>query len=68
MLAVPKHPATGGLATICEESLFAMCQWLMPVLATWEAEIWRIKFQGQPRKIVHKTHFQNLPEQNGLEA
>jgi hypothetical protein len=31
-------------------------QWLTPViLATWEAEIRRIKFQGQPRQIVHKS-------------
>jgi hypothetical protein len=34
----------------------AMCQWLAPViLAIWEAEIWRIIVQGQPRQIVHET-------------
>jgi hypothetical protein len=33
--------------------------WLMLIiLATWEAEIGRIKFQGQPREIVHKTYLQ----------
>jgi hypothetical protein len=31
-------------------------QCLTPViLATWETEVWRIKVQGQPREIVHKT-------------
>jgi hypothetical protein len=31
-------------------------QWLVPViLATQKAEIRRIKVQGQPRQIVHKT-------------
>jgi hypothetical protein len=30
--------------------------WVMSIiLATWEAEIWKIMFQGQPREIVHET-------------
>jgi hypothetical protein len=41
----------------------------MPViLATWEAEIWRIKVQGQPRLIVHKTQSPKQPEQNRLKV
>jgi hypothetical protein len=36
-------------------------QWLKPIiLASWEAEIGRIKAQGQPGKIDHETpHLQN---------
>jgi hypothetical protein len=31
-------------------------QWSIPViLATWEAEIGRIRVPGQPKKIVHET-------------
>jgi hypothetical protein len=31
-------------------------QWLMIlILATWEAEIWRIAVQGQPRQLICKT-------------
>jgi hypothetical protein len=29
------------------------------ILASWEAEIRRIKVQGQPRQIVHETYLQN---------
>jgi hypothetical protein len=40
--------------------------WLMPViLATLEAEIWRIEVWGQSGQIVQKT---SSPEQNGLEV
>jgi hypothetical protein len=37
-------------------------------LATWEAEIRRIKVQGQPEQIVHETTSSKQPEQNGLEV
>jgi hypothetical protein len=31
-------------------------QWLRPViLAIWEAEIWRLRFQGILQQVVHKT-------------
>jgi hypothetical protein len=34
----------------------ARSQWLTPlILANWEAEIWRIMVQGQPRQTVHET-------------
>jgi hypothetical protein len=39
----------------------------MPViLTTWEAEIWRIKVQGQSGKILHEAPSPKQPEQNGL--
>jgi hypothetical protein len=37
-------------------SIYARCWWLMPViLATWEAEIERIKVQSQSGQIGFKT-------------
>jgi hypothetical protein len=40
----------------------AKCQWLTPViLATWEAEFWKITFQSQPKQIVYKTLSQKHP-------
>jgi hypothetical protein len=40
--------------------------WLMPViLPTWETEIWRIMFPGQPRQIVREIPAPKSPEQNG---
>jgi hypothetical protein len=39
-----------------KNNIVARYWWLMPIiLATWEAEIVRIKVQGQPRQIVLKT-------------
>jgi hypothetical protein len=39
-----------------KNSFEAKHQWFTPIiLATWEADIERIKVQGQPRQIVHKT-------------
>jgi hypothetical protein len=41
----------------------------MPViLATWEAEIRRIRIQDKPRQIVHKIPSPKQPEENGLEV
>jgi hypothetical protein len=37
------------------------------ILAVWEAEIRRLMIQGQPREIVQWTHFQEYPEQSGVE-
>jgi hypothetical protein len=44
-----------------EISLWAGCQWLMPViLATWDAKIRWFEVWGQPEQIVHETpHVQN---------
>jgi hypothetical protein len=51
----------------CRESRFSfprkeirdplgLAQWLMPViLATWEADIWKIIVQSQSEQVVHKT-------------
>jgi hypothetical protein len=42
-------------------------QWLTRViLATQEAEIWRIMVRSQPRQIVHKTLFQKTLHEKGL--
>jgi hypothetical protein len=42
-------------------------QWLTPIiLATQEAEIWRIPVQSQPGQIVHKSLSQKHPSQKGL--
>jgi hypothetical protein len=39
-----------------KENKQARCQWFTPViLATWKAEIGRVKIQGQPGQIVLKT-------------
>jgi hypothetical protein len=43
--------------------------WLIPiVLVTWEVEIGRIIFQGQPGQIVHKTPSPKYQKKNGLEV
>jgi hypothetical protein len=44
-------------------------QWLKPIIpATWEAEIGRIKVQGQPGQMVLETPpSPKQPEKNGLE-
>jgi hypothetical protein len=46
----------------------AGCQWLTLVVPPpWEAEIWRIKFQGQPRKIIHVTPFSKKKKKGKLD-
>jgi hypothetical protein len=49
--------------------LQAGCQWLTPViLTTWEAEIGRIVFRGQPIQVILNTPSPKQPEQNGVEV
>jgi hypothetical protein len=50
------------LFSVSKWSLQAGCWWLMLIiLATQEAEIRRIEVWSQPRKIVHKTLSQKIP-------
>jgi hypothetical protein len=52
------NASLGYIQRLClkEKKILARQWWLMPViLATWEAEIRRIKVQSQPRQTVHKT-------------
>jgi hypothetical protein len=51
------------------KTLAVECLWLTPViLATREAEIWRIVVRGQPQKIILETPPLQLLEQNELEV
>jgi hypothetical protein len=44
-----------SIMVIIQNVYVARHWWLMPViLATWEAEIWRITVGGQPRQIVRE--------------
>jgi hypothetical protein len=56
--AVPLEEAL--LWNCSQKECFSGQQQLIPVvLATWEAEIRRIKVQGPPRQIVITSHLQN---------
>jgi hypothetical protein len=40
-----------------------LCQWLiLVILATWEAEIGRIKVRGQPQQVVPETPISKITE------
>jgi hypothetical protein len=54
----------------CKDIMEARCLWLMPViLATWEAEIWRMGVRSQPGQIVHAALSQKtLHKKRGMGA
>jgi hypothetical protein len=56
---IPETPADTKLCTCSslikkKKKLLAGHQWLTSIILTQEAEIRKIKVQGQPKKIIHE--------------